>query len=83
MEKYLFIQDELHVFGHQDVIDAIAKYANEQKLQMYLLKSPLGNKNMSMRTKIVSSCYHHIIKLLLLLAGEFLTMYLRIIMRML
>lgn len=44
MEKYLFIQDELHVFGHQDVIDAIAKYANEQKLQMYLLKSPLGNK---------------------------------------
>lgn len=30
MEKYLFIQDELHVFGHQDVIDAIAKYANEQ-----------------------------------------------------
>ena len=44
MEKYLFIQDELHVFGHQDVIDAIAKYANEQKMQMYLLKSPLGNK---------------------------------------
>lgn len=44
MEKYLFIQDELHVFGHQDVIDAIAKYANEHKQQMYVLKSPLGNK---------------------------------------
>ena len=63
MEKYLFIQDELHVFGHQDVIDAIAKYANEQKLQMYLLKSPLGNKKYAYADKdsfILLSPHHKI-----------------------
>lgn len=63
MEKYLFIQDELHVFGHQDVIDAIAKYANEQKLQMYLLKSPLGNKKYVYADKdsFILLSPHHII----------------------
>ena len=63
MEKYLFIQDELHVFGHQDVIDAIAKYANEHKLQMYLLKSPLGNKKYAYADKdsfILLSPHHKI-----------------------
>lgn len=63
MEKYLFIQDELHVFSHQDVIDAIAKYANEHKLQMYLLKSPLGNKKYAYADKdsfILLSPHHKI-----------------------
>ena len=63
MEKYLFIQDELHVFGHQDVIDVIAKYANEHKLQMYLLKSPLGNKKYAYADKdsfILLSPHHKI-----------------------
>lgn len=63
MEKYLFIQDELHVFGHQDVIDAIAKYANEHKQQMYVLKSPLGNKKYAYADKdsfILLSPHHKI-----------------------
>lgn len=63
MEKYLFIQDELHVFGHQYVIDAIAKYANEHKQQMYVLKSPLGNKKYAYADKdsfILLSPYHKI-----------------------
>ena len=63
MEKYLFIQDELHVFGNQSVIDAIAKYANEHKQQMYILKSPLGNKKYAYADKdsfILLSPYHKI-----------------------
>lgn len=63
MEKYLFIQDELHVFDHQDVIDAIAKYANEHKQQMYVLKSPLGNKKYAYADKdsfILLSPHHKI-----------------------
>lgn len=63
MEKYLFIQDELHVFDHQDVIDAIAKYTNEHKQQMYVLKSPLGNKKYAYADKdsfILLSPHHKI-----------------------
>lgn len=63
MENYLFIQDELHVFGHQEVIDAIANYANEHKQQMYVLKSPLGNKKYDYADNdsfILLSPYHKI-----------------------
>ena len=63
MEKYLFIQDELHVFCDQDIISSIAEYANKYKLQMYVLKSPLGNKNYSYADNesfILLSPYHKI-----------------------
>ena len=44
MNQYLFVQDELNLTKHAEVIDSIRLFSEEKKIQMYILKSPLTDK---------------------------------------
>ena len=44
MNQYLFVQDELNLTKHAEIIDSIRLFSEEKKIQMYILKSPLTDK---------------------------------------
>lgn len=44
MNQYLFVQDELNLTKHAEVIDSIRSFAEANKIQMYILKSPLTDR---------------------------------------